>query len=51
MEDKNYKESENYKEMIDELESADPEDYQDLIDDYGYGDLDLLDIINDIGGI
>jgi hypothetical protein len=41
-------EDQQYEWMLEELREADPEEYEYIIDLYGYSDLDLFDIIKDI---
>lgn len=39
---------EAYEELLEDLRLADPSEYEEIIDEHGWGDADLMDIIKDI---
>ena len=46
--DKLDKETENYQQMIDEMRRSHPDEWPDIVDIHGYGDVDLMDIMEDL---
>ena len=38
----------DYELMLDELRNAEPDDYQSIMDSYGFGDADLVEIMKDL---
>lgn len=47
LEQQNQEERE-YSYMLDDLRDAEPEHYEAIIEEYGYGHIDLIDIIGDM---
>ena len=41
-------EEKDYNEMLEELYTAEPEDYPDIMEEYGFGELDMIDIMKDL---
>jgi len=46
--DQQEKDEREYEELLGMLRDSEPEEYEDIIDSFGWGDADLADIVKDI---